>query len=97
VWSRVSVEGSTGWDQLRIASIKTRRIPGSNWLEEQRSSSVNASFGRTGFFVDTLRCDRIVGIGDGDDARTMRDLLALESAGIARAVIKFMVVTPPFP
>ena len=36
--------------------------------------------------------DRVVGVGDGDDARAERDVVALEPVGVARAVVALVVV-----
>src|SRR5437016_8934480 len=49
------------------------------------------------FFVSAVAGDRVVGVGNGDDARTDRDVLAGERLRITRAVVKLVVMQDHFP
>ena len=61
----------------RIVSMNTRTSEGSNWFAAQRSSSRNASSGVRAFLVGALGSDRVVGVGDCDHARAIRNAFRL--------------------
>ena len=65
-------------------------------MPEQRSSSSSASRRRARLTVDAFGRHRVVRVGDEDDARAERDLVAAEPVGIAVAVPALVMMEHPF-
>ncbi len=82
--------GSSAWSRSSAATTRA-----SNCVQQRLRSSAIAADARAGRPVTAIRGHRVEGVGDEDDARAERDLLAGEAERVAGAVPPLVVVQDP--